>query len=387
MTTHARDRRRRTLLALATFAAALVVLPATAPAQYAAEDIQAKLSELESVQAEKDQLAGSIEAQNAQINAMIGDVSRLMREESAVQAELDDMQARLDRANAELDAGKERLRQLRARLARAIEALEELVVDIYKSGDPDLLAVVLGSESWDALVAESAYLDAIQDHEGETVDRVQGLRTEAAGIVEDLAEIQDRVKVARDDIRIRRDKVAIARQRLDQRRAELKAALAARQARLGDLSAREQALAEELAPKGLGPGAQATLLPNGQAVPPPDAPLVVRAVIESANAIAHKPYIWGGGHGSFEDDGYDCSGAISYALHGGGLLDSPLDSTGFTYWGNAGAGNWITVYAHGGHAYAVIAGLRWDTSGGAGPRWHADMRSPSGFIARHPAGF
>ena len=90
------------------------------------------------------------------------------------------------------------------------------------------------------------------------------------------------------------------------------------------------------------------------------------------------PYVWGGGHGSFESSGYDCSGAVSYALNGGGFLSSPLDSTGFTYWGESGAGNWITVYANSGHVYAVIAGLRWDTSGtdGSGPSWSTARRLP-----------
>jgi hypothetical protein len=113
----------------------------------------------------------------------------------------------------------------------------------------------------------------------------------------------------------------------------------------------------------------------------------VAAAIEAANAISDMPYVWGGGHGSFEDSGYDCSGAVSYALHGGGFLASPLDSTGLAFWGEPGPGSWITVYAYSGHAYVVIAGLRFDTSGGAGPRWHPDARSSAGFVARHPSGY
>jgi hypothetical protein len=99
--------------------------------------------------------------------------------------------------------------------------------------------------------------------------------------------------------------------------------------------------------------------------------------------------VYGGGHGSFDSSGYDCSGAVSYALHGGGLLDSPLASGALTGWGRPGEGKAITVYAHGGHTYAVIAGLRWDTSGtsGSGPSWHSDLRSPAGYVARHPAGY
>ncbi|MGH2982221.1 MAG: hypothetical protein ACRDKV_09305, partial [Solirubrobacterales bacterium] len=141
------------------------------------------------------------------------------------------------------------------------------------------------------------------------------------------------------------------------------------------------------APAPLAPGDRAQLLPDGNAAAPASAPAAVKAAIAAANQINETPYVWGGGHGSFTSSGYDCSGAVSYALNGAGLLSSPLDSTGLTTWGVAGAGRWITVYANAGHTYAVIAGLRWDTSGGAGPRWHSDLASTSGFIARHPDGY
>ncbi len=130
---------------------------------------------------------------------------------------------------------------------------------------------------------------------------------------------------------------------------------------------------------------------DGSATPPADAPPQVVAAIEAANAIRDLPYVWGGGHGSFEASGYDCSGAVSYALHGGGLLDSPLDSSSLMSWGEEGAGQWITVYANPGHAYAVIAGLRWDTSGtgGSGPGWSTSLDGyldPSAYAVRHPSG-
>ncbi len=110
--------------------------------------------------------------------------------------------------------------------------------------------------------------------------------------------------------------------------------------------------------------------------------------IAAANEIATKPSRYGGGHGSFESSGYDCSGAVSYALHGGGLLESPLDSTGLSTWGEPGPGKWITVYGNAGHAWMVVAGIAFDTVGGPGPRWHSPwVSSTEGFIARHPAGY
>ena len=104
----------------------------------------------------------------------------------------------------------------------------------------------------------------------------------------------------------------------------------------------------------------------------------VRRGSSAANQIRTKPYIWGGGHGRWWDAGYDCSGAVSFALHGGGLLASPMTSGRWSTGASSGAGRWITVYANAGHAFAVIAGLRWDTVGdtsGTGPRWHASMVS------------
>ncbi len=139
------------------------------------------------------------------------------------------------------------------------------------------------------------------------------------------------------------------------------------------------------------PTAKAKLLANGMLIPPASAPARVKMVIAAANKIRSKPYIYGGGHARWWDAGYDCSGSVSYALHGGKFLESPLPSGSLEGWEEEGEGRWITVYANGGHAYAVIAGWRWDTSGDeggeTGPRWHEELRDNIGFIARHPAGY
>jgi hypothetical protein len=136
----------------------------------------------------------------------------------------------------------------------------------------------------------------------------------------------------------------------------------------------------------------------GRAIPPADAPPEVVNAINAANLIVGKPYKWGGGHGSFEDAGYDCSGTVSYALNGAGLLGTtPLDSGSFMRWGLKGKGKWFTVYTNPGHAFMMIAGLRLDTGmrdntvqgqiPGRGPRWAKTKRSTRGFTARHPNGF
>ena len=136
------------------------------------------------------------------------------------------------------------------------------------------------------------------------------------------------------------------------------------------------------------PGSKAKLV-NGAAVAPADAPAKVKRVIAAANKIRTKPYEYGGGHGNWNDSGYDCSGAVSFALHGGKLLKAPLDSSGLAKWEEPGKGSWISVYGNPGHAYMVVAGLRFDTSntGGDGPRWSKSLRStPGKFAVRHPEG-
>jgi hypothetical protein len=117
-------------------------------------------------------------------------------------------------------------------------------------------------------------------------------------------------------------------------------------------------------------------------------PLAVSRVIRAGARIAFKPYKYGGGHGSFSDSGYDCSGSVSYALHGGGLLGSPLDSSQLMHYGAPGPGRYITIYAQPSHAYMVVHGRRFDTSGAGGPggRWQWDQRSAAGYTVRHPPG-
>jgi cell wall-associated NlpC family hydrolase len=132
----------------------------------------------------------------------------------------------------------------------------------------------------------------------------------------------------------------------------------------------------------------ATLDASGLAVAPASAPPEVQAIIAAGNEIATKPYKYGGGHGRWRDTGYDCSGSVSYALHGADLLDTALDSTGFMSWGEPGPGSWVTIYANPSHGYMVVAGLRFDTSARriSGSRWTDQMRSSRGYTVRHPTG-
>jgi len=252
----------------------------------------------------------------------------------------------------------------------------------------------------------SEYLRQIQAYDDAVVNRVKTLRDEVRSAVEKLDKQRAEIEEVRDAVAAKEREVNAARKEAKAGFLELKAAQAERQEALESLESREEALGNNLAsiseqvaseggdattglmPAPLNPGQEAQVLNESEASAPASAPQAVQEVIAAGNAIATTPYIWGGGHGSFESSGYDCSGAVSYALHGGGFLESPLDSTGLETWGEPGPGQWITVYANSGHAWMVVAGIAFDTVGGPGPRWHDPwVDSPEGFVARHPAGY
>jgi hypothetical protein len=132
---------------------------------------------------------------------------------------------------------------------------------------------------------------------------------------------------------------------------------------------------------------RAEVLDNGVALPPLEAPPEIRAIIEAGNQIARTPYKWGGGHGKWQDTGYDCSGSVSYALAAAGLLNGPLASGPLMQWGRAGKGEWLTIYSNPGHVFMVVAGVRFDTSaanrGETGSRFTNEMRPTGGYVARH----
>jgi peptidoglycan hydrolase CwlO-like protein len=386
---------------------ALLCLVASAPAKDLEEKLHETQGKLSHVRESQSALAATIAEQNHAIDSMIGEVSALRQRQQAVEEELSAKQAELDSATKKLAADKHRLALVRARLHRALGVLRERLVAIYESGSPDMLNVVLDSASWSEVTTRADYLRQVQDYDDSVADRVKGLRDQARAAVKRMTAVRLQIKEARDAIAVKEREVASAKEEVEARFAELKSAQAARRQALESLESREEALGDNLAaiseqiasttgapapvtgtPAPLTPGEGAEYISESQASVPSAAPAAVAAAIEAANSIATTPYIWGGGHGSFESSGYDCSGAVSFALHGGGFLESPLDSTGLETWGEPGAGHWITVYANSGHAWMIIAGLAFDTVGGPGPRWHSSpVDSTEGFIARHPPGY
>jgi peptidoglycan hydrolase CwlO-like protein len=355
-----------------------------------ASKIAQKQSELSRIQSTSGSLESQIDAMNQRVDQLIGEESHLRQAQAAAQAQLDQKQAELDEATAQLNAEKAELARVRAKLQDATAALEQLLVEMYKSNDPDLTSVALRSASWSDLLTRTEYIDHIHEYDNAVVSRVRGLRDQITALVNQMQATHDRVKAARDVIAAKEQEIESQHAQIQAQQSELTAARNARESVLNALLAKERQIQTDLS-NIPAPAGRATLDSSGDAIPPSNAPLAVRAAIEAANQIDDLPYVWGGGHGSFTSSGYDCSGAVSFALHGGGFLSSPLDSTGFEVWGESGGGNWITVFANSGHAWAYIAGLRFDTGGpggGNGPRWSTVMRDDtSSFVARHPAGY
>jgi peptidoglycan hydrolase CwlO-like protein len=356
----------------------------------AADKITQKQDELNRIQNREQPLRGSIDELNAEVDRLIGEESRLRQQQAAAEHDLEVKQTELDQATAQLNAEKAELNRVRAKLQKAVGALQQMLVTMYKSNDPDLTGVVMDSASWSDLLTRTEYLNHIHQYDDQVVGRVRGLRDQITVLVGQLQATHDRIQTARDAVAAREQQIASQHAQIAAQQSRLAAARDAQAAALSSMLRKERQIQTSLS-NIPAPAGHATIDSSGDAIPPANAPLAVRGAIEAANQIDDLPYIWGGGHGSFSSSGYDCSGSVSFMLHGGGFLSSPLDSTGLEVWGDSGGGNWITVFANSGHAWAYVAGLRWDTGGpggGNGPRWSTVMRDDtSSFVARHPSGY
>ena len=239
------------------------------------------------------------------------------------------------------------------------------------------------------------FMQRVGHQDAQIVGDTRTARAEVFREARRLAALEQRDRTLTNQVLAQRNQVAAIRAALLNRQIEQLGARSADASKLHDLNARLRTLEAKAAAQARAAAAAAAPVvgsirvnAGGMVQPPAGAPQAVAQVIAAGNAIATLPYIWGGGHGSFQASGYDCSGSVSYALAAAGLLSSPLDSTGFESWGEPGPGRWITVYANADHAFMVVAGWRFDTVALAegGTRWSQTMAGTSGFVARHPAG-
>ncbi|MGK2877671.1 MAG: coiled-coil domain-containing protein [Solirubrobacterales bacterium] len=321
-------------------------------------------------------------------------IRKLQGKQDVAQADLERKAARERELQAQLDDAKAKLARLKKRLAYAQKILSERLVTVYKQGEPDIVTVVLESKGFREMVERATYLRRIAEQDQHTINKVTQLKKTTKTQSVKLAGLEQRQERLVAEVTDERDVIATKKGRVLASQGDLKAELA-RQRRL--LRAASAAVGFQPAPNTVnfrpvpGPnGARVTLNSDGSASAPASAPAAIKAAVAAGNQIRSTPYIWGGGHGSFSDRGYDCSGSVSYVLHAAGVLSSPMASGGFMSWAASGPGKWITIYTNPGHMWMTVGGLRFDTSGrsGTGSRWQNGFNGAgtAPFTIRHYPG-
>jgi peptidoglycan hydrolase CwlO-like protein len=339
-------------------------------------------------------LRKAIAVETQRINATNAGVRAAQARLATLQSQVDARQAQLAGVQHDIVAARNRLTRLENRLHDATKTLSANLVASYKDNEPDVVTVVLESNGFADMLERLQFMERIQRHDARILSDAKTARVQLLRQTARLQRLLVRNRALAAEVQRARDAAAAVQGALLTRRADQLQQRATTAARLSRVRGQVASLRSQIARIARRRAAPVThnvdlpVDPGGMAQAPPGAPAAVKQVIAAGNAIAGLPYLYGGGHGSFNANAYDCSGSVSYALAAAGLLSSPLDSTAFESWGQPGAGKWITVYANAGHAFMVVAGWRFDTSAlsGGGTRWTRAMRSTAGFVARHPAG-
>jgi cell wall-associated NlpC family hydrolase len=342
---------------------------------------------LASEQAAAERLRDAVAAESARIAATRDGIADAERRLAELDARVERREADLQAAQEELIDARIRLTMLQRREAAAKRELASNLVATYKSGRPQLVTIVFGSTSFGDLFERLEFLKRASESNADVVERTRIAKAETAEQEASLERLRTRYSELARAAVADRDRADVVRNALLDREAEQLARLNGAESRLAAVRTRIERIQRAQAAAARRAASAASATDEAPAVAPGAGGDVVGRVIAAANEIATTPYVWGGGHGG-ASGGYDCSGSISYALAAGGLLSSPLDSTGFMSWGEPGPGSRITVYANSGHAFMVVDGRRFDTSAlsGGGTRWSSEMRSTAGFVARHPPG-
>jgi peptidoglycan hydrolase CwlO-like protein len=341
-------------------------------------------------------LRGQIAAENARIQKTAGGVAAEQARLNTLQTELDARSAQLRSVQTQLIAARDHLVALENRLRVSSKALAANLVAAYEGNNPNIVSVILQAHGFSDLLEKLSFMQRIGHQDAQIVGSTRNARAAVAREATRLATLETRDRRLTDQILGQRNQVAAIHAALLSEQIRQVSARNGKASELNGLTSQLKTLEAKAAKQAaLAARTQNAVVPGGIAIdtggmvqPPAGAPPQVAQVIAAGNAIATLPYIWGGGHGSFQASGYDCSGSVSYALAAAGLLSSPLDSTGFESWGAPGPGRWITVYANAGHAWMTVAGWRFDTVALAetGTRWSQTMAGTSGFVVRHPPG-
>lgn len=380
---HARSRRLLAVALTAVLGVGALVAGTSPPA--------AGQAGIDSERQAADRLRAAIAAESDRIAATQDGLADAERRLAVLDSRVRQRTTDLDDAQDRLIRSRIRLTMLQRREVEAKRTLADNLVSSYKAGQPDLATIVLSSNGFADLFQRLEFLKRLAQSNGRILDDTRDARADVVVQTQELEVLRSRYSALAKTAIADRDRADVLRNALLQREAAQLARRQGVETRLAsvrtriDRLERQQAAAARRAQSASTATEQAPAAPSGGGGG--DADGVVAQVVAAANQIATTPYVWGGGHGG-AGGGYDCSGSLSYALAAGGLLSSPLDSTGFMSWGEAGPGSRITVYANAGHAFMIVDGRRYDTSAlsGGGTRWTSESRSTAGFVARHPPG-
>jgi peptidoglycan hydrolase CwlO-like protein len=392
------DRRHRLpqVLAVAAVGAAMLGTGITAPSS---GDLATQITVARSAaQALKAQIA----IDGRQIASTGDGLSRARAKLAAIESDLDMRVDRLRAVQTSLLDARDQLVNLENRLHYATTALASDLVAGYEGNTPDLVSVILSAHGFSSLLDQVSFMQRVARHNATIVGATRAARNEVSDEALRLASLENRDRTLAVQVLDERNQAAALQSALlDQELTELahrsatSAHFHAVSARLGTLEARLNAIEEAAAAAAARAAATGnagvdgiTIDTGGMVQPPAGAPEAVDKIIAAGNAIATLPYIWGGGHSSFEADGYDCSGSVSYVLAAAGLISSPEVSGWFEGYGDPGPGQWITIYANAGHVWMTVAGWRFDTVALAedGTRWSQGGGEFAGFVERHPPG-
>jgi len=359
-------------------------------------------SQIAAHQSAASSLQSQIAAANVQIGRTAGGIAAARARLSGLQSQLDQRVAELRQVQTQLLAARDRLVELENRLRLASQLLSENLRSAYEDGKPNLMTVILNSSGFNDLLEQVNFIQRIGHQDAQIISATRTARQEVFREAVRLGKLEERDRTLTNQILAQRNQVAALQAALVQQqiheigiRNGARARLASVNSQLNSLRSRLAAIEARAAAEARQNALQVNRSVGGIAIdtggmvqPPPGAPAAVREMIAAGNAIATLPYIWGGGHGSFQAAGYDCSGSVSYVLAAAGLLSSPMVSGDFESYGDPGPGQWVTIYANAGHVWMEIAGWRFDTVALSygGSRWSRGGGEFAGFVVRHPPG-
>ena len=386
---------KRAVVALASVATLL----ASGLVAESAGDLQNQIS---AAQSKAASLQSQIAAQSSAIAHTNGGIAAAREQLGSLQTQLDSRIAELRTVQTQLMDAAIRLQQLESRLKLASSALANNLRASYEQGQPNLMTVILNAHGFSSLLEQVDFMQRIGHQDAQIVGTTRSARIDVLHETVRLGELEERDRTLTDEVLSQRNQVAALQAALvtqeiseaSKREADrsalsgVNANLSSLRAKLVEIEARAAAQARETAAEVNESVGGIAIDTGGMVQPPAGAPAAVREMIAAGNAIATLPYIWGGGHGSFQAAGYDCSGSVSYVLDAAGLLSAPEVSGDFESYGDPGPGQWVTIYANAGHVWMQIAGWRFDTVALAesGTRWSQGGGEYGGFVVRHPVG-